>query len=239
MEQAVNGFARAGLSPADKREITASIYAAQSRSRSELFAWELAWWERVLPKRSSRILVGGCGRGVEVRALIERGHEVWAFDPALDCIRECQRDNPRAAFVGCFGYEDLSAAGLLDEQVVFDAIVMGWGSLSHVLEEDDQLRVLRQLASLAPRGPILASFLADPSARTQGRAERLGRDLARWAARASSEHPRESDHVRCLAHGGFVYLFTRTRIEELARLCRRRLELHFDGNYPHATLWPD
>src|SRR5882724_468985 len=46
-----------------------------------LWAWETALLEDHRVPRSGRVLLGAAGGGRELRALLERGYEVYAFEP--------------------------------------------------------------------------------------------------------------------------------------------------------------
>jgi hypothetical protein len=240
------GLASELLDPEEQLAITVRLYGHAREERQGLFDWERLWFEQSLPKPPARLLVGGSGRGREVRALLARGYDVWAFDPALAALRQSERRNPSASFHGWFGYEELvrdraaspTAPRLIPAGVSFDAVLLGWGSLTHVLREDVQDALLRLLDELAPSGPILASFFLSQGLDPQSRAERLGR---RAAALLSLGRGRDSGHgqrVRLLAHTGFVYVFDEVRLRALAAQAHRRLELHLDGAFPRATFHP-
>lgn len=244
-ERMLQGFARAALTLDDLKAMTIQTYAAQSDRFAQPFPWEERWWKHALPATPGRILVGGCGRGREVRALIARGYEVSAFDPTVDAARDCQQLQPAPTFVGCFGYEELAASvradgtsALLLSDVAYDAVLMGWGSLSHVLDEKSQADAIKACARLAPHGPVLASFLITQSNSGRGRAERIGYELGARLVRAGRAVPHADQPIEYVARGGFVYFFSEPRLEALARECGRRLELNLQDGYPHATFWP-
>jgi hypothetical protein len=235
------GVASELLDPEEQLAITVRLYGDAGEQRAGLFDWERIWFSQRLPRPPARVLVGGSGRGREVRALLELGYDVGAFDPALPSLRQSERDNPSASFHGWFGYEELvrdrlgPRPRLIPADARFDAVLLGWSSLTHVLREETQEALLRVLDALAPRGPILASFFLSATLGEHSRAERLGRRAARLFGKSTAL---QSDRVRLLAHTGFVYVFEEARLHALAAAARRRLELHLDGAFPRATFHP-
>jgi len=89
------------------------------------------------------------------------------------------------------------------------------------------------LAALAPRGPILASVIAELPAR--GRASELGARLGRALGPAPHAYPPASTRVCCTPHAGFLYAFDRSRLEQLARCAARTLQLDEAAGVPHAA----
>ena len=167
LERFASGVASIALTPSDMRKVTGRAY-------DHMWSWsqapydhdeEESWLSEALPAPPARILVGACGTGREVCALLRKGYEVWAFEPSQHALSECKEHNPSVAFAGCFAYEELveesshgtRGCALLPAGTRFDAILLGWGSLSHVTDEQTQLGLLNTLHGLAPGGPILAS----------------------------------------------------------------------------------
>jgi hypothetical protein len=109
IESLTEGLMSPGLDAGQRAEVTMRLYDRQPRIRTALFDWERTWFEALLPQPPARILVGGCGTGCEVRALLDRGYEVWAFDPSAAALNVCVRANPELSFAGCFSYEQLRA----------------------------------------------------------------------------------------------------------------------------------
>lgn len=242
LERVLDGVASTALSPQDRQALTVDVYDRQLRfRRAGPFAWEPPWWEADLPSAPARILVGGCGTGREVRALLDRGYRVWAFDPSPVAVAACRRANPDAEHVECFDYATLSrrpdagTSAVHPSDLPFDAALLGWGSLSHLLAPSEHVRLFEALARLCPGGPILASFfLLDSSWPRDGRARRLGLRLGRWLAEARETVGPEARKMRLLAHAGFVYAFEQAELEHLAEACGRELRMYRDS-YPHAT----
>ena len=240
--------------PEERGALTAAMYAelpsylpGGSRFRTDLFGWE----ERVLASpefpRAGRILLGGAGPGRELAALVERGFEVVAFDPCLPFTEAARSLVPRdRAEVVCASYDDLVAAvagrgGPLGPSVArapFDAIVLGWGSLSHVMPAASRLELFRALRRLAPRAPVLASFLlvSDPAHLGPGKQrfrDGLRRAFATLGAPGRSE---KNDHF--LARAGFFSYLTPGEVARLAKDSGYEVSILDESPYPHALLVP-
>jgi hypothetical protein len=236
------GFALGALESEDRSALTARLYARSPHGhRRALFDWEEPWFERSLPPAPARILVGGAGQGREVEHLLERGYGVIAFDVRPT---ECAR-----AQSFTLGYEELApalegegspraleAARAIAEAAPFDAVLLGWLSLSHVTEPIAQDALFSALDRLAPRAPLLASFWMTSMRRmSTSRAHALGAALGERTRARAPTTPLHDVPLRCLPHTGFVYLFDRARLESLARAVHRTFELDETADCPHAT----
>src|SRR5262249_22445928 len=150
--------------------LTAFVYADQrtylpggARFQGGLFGWERRALDAPVFPRSGRVLIGAAGAGRELCALVERGFSVVAFDPCAPFADAARKAAPRdGATVVQASYEDLVDAvegrggplELLRAEPPFDAVVLGWGSFSHVMPASARLALLRALRVLAPRGPV-------------------------------------------------------------------------------------
>ncbi len=240
------GFFARALSLEEQGQVSIAIYqaAAGRRPARALAAWEIAWFERRLPAPPARILVAAAGEGPEVRHLVERGHRVDAFEPAPGAALRC-RGVIGAGEVHVARYEDLTRA-ILDGEGNgaaplrgrrYDAILLGWGSLSHVLDADERRRVLAACTLLSPSGPILASFLTSEANRALDLGASAGRLLA--APVAHLRHQSSAPPAEATAFGawfGFIHLFAPFEMRQLADSVGRRLLDDDATSYPHATL---
>ena len=167
----VGKAAVAALSVAELEYLTVRLYELRSRharrDRRGLFWWEHYWFRRRLPSAPTRVLVGGAGSGREVRALVRAGYVVDAFDPCLGAVGLCAAEVGAGGVVLRGDYDALCGAVLSRQSNSpleslasqrYGAILLGWGSLSHVLRPESRARLLRACHSLCPEGPILASF---------------------------------------------------------------------------------
>jgi len=256
LEAFLGAVALAALGPAELALLTNQLVAAGSSQRNrELFPWEARWLEADLPRAPARILVGGAGAGREVFQLASRGYGLVAFDPVDRLVERAREsvgeDDAVSLLVG--SYQDLADPGdaaarafarRVERESPYDAVLLGWGSLTHVVEPRHRLGLLTRLRDLCPSGPVLASFWlkGERSARGADRARAWGTRLG--AALRSGSAPTEpiDDADQVMAHAGFGHAFTRAELETLATTAGYAVT-HFEANttgasFPHATLQP-
>jgi SAM-dependent methyltransferase len=244
-EQLAGGLLAQALTSDEKARLTGRLYDVSPLNRGlGLYPWERAWLQARLPAPPAHLLVGGCGAGREVRALIELGYAVDAFDPAPGLVKLAQRR-------GCVRarpctYEELAATVLDGADGVaaafaverYDAVLMGWDSLSHVLLSTAQQRVLRALDRLCPQGPLLASFwlVADDDRPPPSRAAGWGRALGRRVAALRGLPDASSACESFVIDAGFLHRFSRGEIAVLAAAIDREAVWDESANaYPHVT----
>jgi len=252
------------LSPDEQADLGVHLYAASppgAGAPADLWPWERAWFQRRLPLPPAALLLGGAGAGREAAALTQLGYRVDAFEPVAALQPRC------AAAVGPEGealvgtYQDLARSVLTGEPGPlyrfaghkYQAVIFGWGSFTHVLEERERQETLVACARLAPAGPILASFWmrgggqaatagasASASASASGgsdeapsRARQVGRLIARLRG-SRANRARHAFGTWC----GFAHVFSREEIESLAASIDRRVQWEADPGttYPHVTL---
>ena len=218
--------------------------------RRELFAWEKEVIAKHFPTPPSRVLVGGAGGGREAFALAEQGYQVVAFEPTYDLAAQMREQAQRQsldvdAYVGNYQVLWKPDASVVAEGSIpvlpasnelgsFDAILLGWGSLTHVYDPRDRQRlfeVCREM--LAPGGRLLASYFG-ASRNTNAAPGRLTR-LKLALRKARGVDPNDCFYI----HAGFGHAFTPEEIEELAH--NAGLEVVFThaetlGTYPHCVL---
>ena len=198
------------------------------------FDWETAWWAEALPPAPASVLIGGAGTGREVRALQAAGYEVHACDPvpAAAAALAVLLGPGRAA---CARHEDTSR---WPGPARLDAVIFGWGSLTHVLDADDRRRIL-QAAAARTHGPILASvWIRDAFPVVPGRAVTFGHRLGRGVARARGlalAHLQASPDLEGFAPWcGFGHRFDLDELEALGRIIGRPTRFE-PAPYPHVT----
>jgi hypothetical protein len=238
----------------DRAGLTAAVYAEQQtylpgghRFRSGLFAWERRAFDLPIFPRGGRVLVGAAGAGRELVALEERGFSVVAFDPCApfaDAARSVA--DPTRSTVIHAAYEDLVAAaegrgGPLAEAVAgppFDAVVLGWGSLSHVLPASARASLLRAVHTLAPNAPVLTSFAIEVDSSAAPDSKGRVRDALRrlFGALHAPGVSETGDHF--FLNGGFFVYLAHDEIVRLAWDAGYEVAHYEDTSYPHAILVP-
>ncbi len=206
-----------------------------------LFPWERVWYERELPAAPARLLIGGCGSGREMVPLVEAGYEVCGFDPAGRLCGSARLALPGRARIWQLRYEDLveSGGGELASRAPYSAVILGWGSFSHLLDAQMRARVIEVLHRSCPQGPILLSFhLAHARGERPpaGMLERGARYVGGSVGRLRRLPSPVGEAPVFLPHCGFIHRFTELEIEGLARLVERHVvwgdELR---SYPHCS----
>lgn len=229
--EALWGFLGGALSADEKSRLGVALYDAGDEYRSEpRFAWEDAWLDRRLPRAPARVLVGAAGAGREARALLDRGLDVVALEPSAALAALC-RERTKARVIEA-RYEDILLAG---ER--FEAVLLGLGSLSHVLDPGARRRLMAALAEACPAGPILVSALAAPARarREPGRGARLGRAIAR-PIRAARRLPDVEAGEVVFGELGFARLFDREELAALAGSIGRDAIFDDDVGAPDGLL---
>ena len=161
---------RARLSVAEQEALTLECYARSttygpggSAFEAGLFPWEELALAHPRWPRAGRVLLGAAGAGREARALAARGHRVSAFEPCAPLVAQGRAQAMSGVNFLAAGYEAWTAAR--DGSAWWPAddaptgVVLGWGSLSHVLEASGRSALLEATRRLAPGAPVLVSFL--------------------------------------------------------------------------------
>jgi hypothetical protein len=206
-----------------------------------LFDWEQPWFERRLPAPPARLFIGGAGAGRESLPLLARGYQIDGLEPSARlCAGLARVLGDERAYQA--SYEDLSRAVLegADGPATplarrrYDAIILGWGSFTHVLVDAERRRLLAACARLTD-GPILVSFwMRDEAAEAaaSGRASRLGRALGQRLGRL-----RLGDELAPGEPSAFGHAFAPDEIEAYGRAIGRRVVWEgASGVYPHVSL---
>lgn len=245
---------RAWLRPELRAAVTEHAYARQASYlpggatyERGLFDWE----EEALSKppfpAQGRVLLGAAGGGRELAVLCARGFEVVAFEPNVMLragANAVARQYPNAhVYPGTYGDFVAAAkhgAGLLAPALEgggFDAVILGWGSFTHVLTREEQAAVLRAARRAAPTAPVLVSFFLRPEGGgPNGRSERLRARLRSIFSALGGHTPPEG--VAYEMDGGFVYLFTEEEIHDLAFKAGYEVTSLKASPFPHAVLVP-
>jgi hypothetical protein len=230
----------AWVPPDERTPLTTALYGREDSympgrghvERGFFPAEEYAFRARPLAP-GSRILLGAAGTGRELVTLVERGYEVVAFDPCVSFADAARSISPKATFVDA-AYADVVRAveersgplAFLQDGPPIDAILLGWGSLSHVLPHAERVRLLSAFRRLAPKAPIFASFLFRPETAnfTRGRARNALKTI--FTALGAPNTSEKGDHFS--PYIGFFSALGREEIDQLARESGYEI-VHFDA----------
>lgn len=249
VQSLTRGLLDGGLSSTEGRTLlTTRVFDGSPHYRAlELFPWEGPWFDLRLPSPPARVLVGGCGAGRELLALVQRGFDVVGHEPATSMVAQARGRVPLSVPVVEMTYQELSRrvlddghrALVLDGAESVDAVLFGWGSFGHLLTEEERRRALRAADCLCPRGPILLSFPPAPK-RVEGGAYRLGLRLGRrWAGERALAGDSELTQSALVPWAGYLADVTREELEVNAHALGRRLVKDGDdASYPHFSLLP-
>jgi hypothetical protein len=248
---AISGFFDNALTVEEKAELGIVLYDYSLRRLSPergLWKWEQAWFNERLPKPPCRLLIGAAGTGREAVALSKSGYYIDALEPAPLAAKRCAEalgDRGRV-FVG--RYEDLNRAiidqkgGLLTEiaSESYDAIILGWTSLSHVVDSIERKRLLQACRRLGTNAPVLASFWlkrTDDSVESNSRAKKAGSRFGSIVARFRGNRSRPFGETFGSVFG-FAHIFTKKEIEELADCSQSSAVWDSINDHPHVTFVP-
>ena len=192
-----------------------------------------------------RLLLGAAGGGREIKGLSELGYEVYAFEPCEELYRgalSVLSQYPSSKIV------QLSYAGFVEtvrerknpfsnDNGSFDAIVLGWGSFSHLLDPKERESLLRSLHERAPLAPVLLSFIVPELRPPPSRIARLRPFFQRFLRAIGCTNLAKPGDV-FLPGSGFLHLPTPEEIKEVA--ARTGYSVHHGdlAPYPHAVLVP-
>lgn len=247
LERAVTAL----LSSRELEYLTMALYELRARhagrDRRALFGWEQEWLSERLPPVPARVLVGAAGGGREVAALVRAGYEVDAFEPCGLLVGRCA-DLLREGGVAVQGhYEELARAVLEGKrdtplgQLAFEryeAVLLGWGSLSHLLDPERRRRLIEACHKLTPSGPILTSFWSSERATEWGDGQQGLGVQSGMAGTGSGEAPSGRPIVFRPWFGAACFL-DRKELRRLASTVGRPLIWEErPGAFPHVTLLP-
>jgi hypothetical protein len=209
-----------------------------------LFRWEEAMFASSCIPRSGHVLLAAAGGGRELKALVERGYSVTAFEPNPVLFQGARQVAAKESSVDLHRatYSDVvqaaSGEGVLSSLRgrKFDWVLFGWGSFTHVTDQEEQLAILRAVRALAPNAPLaLSFFLRKPDVPSRSRRLRL---LIRGALRRAGGAPKVDPGLGYDSGGGFVYSYTMEEISDLASNAGYRIEVSEDESFPYVVLVP-
>ena len=195
--------------------------------------WESRWWSESLPNAPAKVLLGACGAGREVVWLLEQGYEVTAFEPAATMVALAQH---RAQSGGTIYQSDYQAFVRNPPRQDFDGIIFGWGSFSHVLDEELQNQLLSTAVRMCPDGPLLLSWLPASQGVSRSRARTMGENLAMPFKKLRGLSVAGNSSHEILPWAGPIRTFSRADIQRMASSVGREAHFGPENEYPHATL---
>ena len=240
------------LKEEDWLELSRSTYSRSAKyslgsthNESGLFAFEHNAIEKMFPAPPASLLVGGCGGGRELFALSQRGYRIAAaYDPVASFV-VALRNDPRLVESKeriCIGtHQELESmvpiAELGQREKHVDAVVVGWGSYTHILGKTRRIEFLRSLRALCPRGPVLLSFFVYAEYEAE-RPYRLRTTLRRLLGTTATM--KESGDGLHGATGG-IHCFTEAGFASEARNAGYRVQHWGQHEYggAHAVLVPE
>jgi hypothetical protein len=241
---AVRHVIRIGVRPSLRDAVTFWVYDHQDAyaAGGQTFRRGLFGWERELLAsgwfpREGTILIAAAGGGREVDGLVERGYRVVGFEPS-DLVASAQVVGSRRDAVVCAGsYDDLiraatrgdgPLAAICTERV--DGVMLGWSSLSHVLDTWVRHQILCALRLLAPEAPVICSFLVRNNLRRyKGMPGRLANRLDILTDNANLVFDPRS---------GFSRLTDKAAVIDLANRAGYHVVSYSEEESPHALLVP-
>lgn len=244
-----------GLSPHEWQHVTLALYQQTGLYADRAaFAWEVPWFDRVLPSPGRALVVGG-GGGAEAVQLAERGWTVHTTDGTGRLAEHAGRrllslgdehHSSQATFAELASWRldgGPAPEGWGDPDAGYDLALIGWGALSHIPVPSDRVRLLQSLSSLCPAGPILFSSICVGAPGTSRSRSALGMSLGQTAGlalgrlRGLTTPPTNGD--RFFAHVGYGHEFSPDELEHLAQ--QAGLALIMDSGpdtYPHGRFMP-
>jgi hypothetical protein len=224
----------AAVPPRRHATVTAWCYALARRGYRPGFGafvaglhdWEAAALDGPPFPRTGRVLLGGAGSGRELRALLDRGFTVTAFEPS-SLWTSARSIGGSAATVLRGSYDDLVRAVTKHEGPLrtigderFDLIVLGWGSLSHIINPVELRALFAALRCIGPTAPVLLSFQLLPYPDSPAWAPRRFARLAAALHRALHQFGAPGEPcppgLRFTLRGGLLYQFSRAELDTVA-----------------------
>jgi len=201
-----------------------------SRDNLGLFAWEDAVLREYLPAAPASILVAACGGGREMQALAQLGYKVSGFEPGAALVETARSIIP-SQMLGQLRVLSFEAF-IASRSPIFDcvdALILGWGSLSHVSVEATRIALLNEGRELCPTGPIILSWVKDGPTELELKVrERIS------GFGIKTRDVREGYST----HGGYTRSYSYDEVFTLAAETGQRVVRYDEGDYPHAVLLP-
>ena len=215
-------------------------YAAIS-AEFGLHGWEWSVVRDFFPAPPAKILTSAAGAGRELLALSRLGYSVTGFEPAPALAaraEELAKRHPGLLFEPG-GYEEWTAHRLsqIDANGPYDAVILGWGSWSHLSDESMRQAILAKARAVCPHGPILLSWIPIRPLTPRMRAFR---GFLRMLGLREAQDEHRHLHWASL---GFARQTSVESIQAMAKSTGSKVihaeeRSHYPFHYPHAVLGP-
>lgn len=210
-----------------------------------LFGWEQSLFAESCIPRAGRVLLAAAGGGRELKALLQAGYAVTAFEPNPELFAGASQVALGHASAQLLRgeYSDLTSAMRGEGPLAslrgqhFDWVLFGWGSFTHLTEPAAQLAALQATRVLAPEAPLALSFYLRKPETAGGRAQNF-RTMVRNAMRLLGARQGIDPGLGYSYIGGFVYSFTLEQIHELAVRAQYRIAVEDTRVFPCAIAVP-
>jgi 2-polyprenyl-3-methyl-5-hydroxy-6-metoxy-1,4-benzoquinol methylase len=217
-----------------------SAYTADAAFQEQgLFPWENRLVDEFFPRPPAHILVPACGGGREIVPLLRRGYSVTAFDPVEKFVRVAAERTAGfgdQARVLRLSFDDLLKGPVQPPGGPFDAVLVGWGALAHVLRPQDAQNLLRRLREASSGGPIVVSFFS-PNRAAVAAGSRRARFRAVLSRLTGSDFSDPGLSFQPLA--GAMRYYDRAQLEMMSRSAGLAVELYEEeGGAVRALLMP-
>lgn len=223
---------------------TQTTYATGGRLYEEgLFAWESAALRSPMFDGDGPWLLGGAGGGRELRALRAMGRRVTAFEPCArlaEAAAESVRGDDGAEVIQA-SYDDLVRAvraggGPLARvrETPWAAVILGWGSLAHVEPIARRTELFAAIAELAPRAPVLVSYL--PPSESGDGVRAAARRAVVLASKSFGAPGDWGEGHGFIPTAGFVLRMSERELRASAEAAGHEVLWSRDEPYPHAVL---
>ena len=182
-------------------------------------------------KECKSILVGACGGGREIIALVGMGFQVDGFE-CSDKLVECSEQALKNEGIDARVYPS-PPNQVPSELGKYDGLILGWGAYMHILGREERIRFLKQFRlHIKENGPLLLSFFARDKSKQYERTYKVARFVGYLT--------RNSDSIELgdTIHGSFDHFFTKEEVENELNQAGFEMICYSDAYYSDETSYP-
>jgi hypothetical protein len=217
--------------------------------RGGFFPFEDRALERFFPRPPALLFVPGAGAGREALALLKKGYQVDAIEPALELFREAREVLGEQSTLRLTRERIQEWTPAQDRR--YAGILTGWAFWMCLIRQSDRLRALESFRRACPEGPVLLSFYREEPYMDQLERETPLENLQPSSSGRMERLFRESIRVRLLdqppvergthwVNGVYMHWSSEKELVDEASRCLY-VVAHYETNgslYPHAVLLP-